>query len=224
MVAKSPSAKSPAKPKAAAKPRAPAKRPDHPKYSFMVSEAIAALKEKTGSSMQAIVKFIEEKYKGKLSPNYKKLAFAQAKKLVTEGKLVKVKASFKLSDELKKEAKAAKPKVAKPVGPAKTSPAAKPKKATSVAKPKKAASAAKPKVASKPKNVVTPKKTAVTAKKVTEKTTPKKVVAAPKVKKSAPAKKATTPKKRSAPKRTKAPVAKKAKKDSPPKAAPASTS
>ncbi|RWR94236.1 histone H1-like protein [Cinnamomum micranthum f. kanehirae] len=35
----------------------------HPPYLKMISEAISSLKERTGSSQQAIAKFIEEKYK-----------------------------------------------------------------------------------------------------------------------------------------------------------------
>ena len=48
-------AKSPAKKKAPAKPKKPAA---HPKYSEMVAKAIAALKERGGSSRQAILKYI----------------------------------------------------------------------------------------------------------------------------------------------------------------------
>jgi hypothetical protein len=48
--------KSPKK-KVAAKPKKPAA---HPKYSEMVGKAIAALKERGGSSRQAILKYIME--------------------------------------------------------------------------------------------------------------------------------------------------------------------
>ena len=48
-------AASPAKKKAEKKP---AKKPaDHPKYSEMIAAAIGALKERSGSSRQAIVKY-----------------------------------------------------------------------------------------------------------------------------------------------------------------------
>ena len=36
---------------------------EHPKYSDMIKAAILALKERTGSSRQAIVKYIKENYK-----------------------------------------------------------------------------------------------------------------------------------------------------------------
>merc|ERR1712048_602424 len=46
--------------KAPAKPKAPAA---HPKYSVMIAAAIAALKDRTGSSRQAILKYICANYK-----------------------------------------------------------------------------------------------------------------------------------------------------------------
>jgi histone H1/5 len=53
---------SPAKvaPKKKAAPKKPA---EHPKYSEMVVAAIAALKERKGSSRQAILKYIQANYK-----------------------------------------------------------------------------------------------------------------------------------------------------------------
>lgn len=71
-------------PKAAA-----SEKPAHPKYEVMVADAIASLKERTGSSNQAITKFVEGKYKG-LPDNWKKLMSVQVKRLVDSGKLVKV--------------------------------------------------------------------------------------------------------------------------------------
>ncbi|KAH9319924.1 hypothetical protein KI387_021693, partial [Taxus chinensis] len=68
----------------------------------MIKEAISALKEKGGSSPRAIAKFMEEKHKAVLPPNYKKTLAVQIKKLVVSGKLTKVKGSFKLSEEAKK--------------------------------------------------------------------------------------------------------------------------
>lgn len=47
-------AAAPAKP--AAKPRAPRKEPVHPTYAEMVKDAIASLKERSGSSLPAISK------------------------------------------------------------------------------------------------------------------------------------------------------------------------
>ena len=46
--------------KKAAKPKAPAA---HPKYSVMIAAAIAALKDRTGSSRQAILKYVCANYK-----------------------------------------------------------------------------------------------------------------------------------------------------------------
>ncbi|KAJ9696599.1 hypothetical protein PVL29_008692 [Vitis rotundifolia] len=67
----------------------------HPPYFQMICEAISSLKERTGSSQQAISKFIEEKYSGTLPPNFNKLLSVQLKRFVKSEKLVKVKNSFK---------------------------------------------------------------------------------------------------------------------------------
>merc|ERR1712111_290357 len=48
------------KAKKATKPKAPAA---HPKYSVMIAAAIGALKDRTGSSRQAILKYIIANYK-----------------------------------------------------------------------------------------------------------------------------------------------------------------
>ncbi|KAI5385681.1 hypothetical protein KIW84_072331 [Lathyrus oleraceus] len=109
-------------------------------------------------------------YLDQLPANFKKLLLQNLKKNVASGKLVKVKASFKLS------AAAKKPAVAKP----KTKPAAKAKavKAKTAAKPKSAA--IKPKPAAKSKAAVKPKSKAKPAKvaKTSTKTSPGKKVAA----------------------------------------------
>lgn len=80
----------------------------------MIKEAIAALKDRTGSSQPAIAKFIEEKYKGALPPNFKKLLSVQLKKFAKSEKLVRVKNSFKIAPAVKKPAASAgeKPKKA----------------------------------------------------------------------------------------------------------------
>merc|ERR1711881_102079 len=49
-----------AKTKKVAKPKAPAA---HPKYSVMIAAAITALKDRTGSSRQAILKYVCANYK-----------------------------------------------------------------------------------------------------------------------------------------------------------------
>ena len=48
--------------KKATKPKLTKKEPSHPKYSEMVTSAITTLKERTGSSRQAILKYIVSTY------------------------------------------------------------------------------------------------------------------------------------------------------------------
>ncbi|GMY17026.1 histone H1-like [Fagus crenata] len=69
----------------------------HPPYFEMISEAILTLKDRTGSSQQAIAKFIEDKYKQVLPTNFKKVLSVQLKKFVKSERLVKIKNSFKVS-------------------------------------------------------------------------------------------------------------------------------
>ena len=54
-------AKAPAK--KVAKPRKPTKPADHPKYNVMIAAAITSLKERGGSSRQAVLKYIMANYK-----------------------------------------------------------------------------------------------------------------------------------------------------------------
>ena len=163
---------SPAK-KAEKKKAAPKKPADHPKYSDMIAAAITALKERTGSSRQAIVKYISANYKvGDSAGTHVKLAL---KRGVASGALKQVKGagasgSFKNAEKPKPKAKK----------PAAKKPAAK--------KVKKA-------VAKKPAAKKTPKKA---AKKTAAKKTPKKAAKKPAAKKPAakkPAKKAAAKKK-----------------------------
>jgi hypothetical protein len=81
----------------------------HPSYLVMIVEAIGALKEQTGSNQYAIAKYLEDKYKDALPANFKKHLTVQLRNLTKAEKLVKVKNSFKLSDELKKPAAGRKP-------------------------------------------------------------------------------------------------------------------
>nr|ACB70304.1 histone 1 [Ornithodoros coriaceus] len=172
-----------------------AKKPaNHPKYTDMVKNAIVALKERGGSSRQAIHKYIMANYDVGKDTKVVNTHLKQAlKRSVQTGVLKRSKGtgasgSFRLADKVEKAPKkkvAVKRPAAKktPVKPkAAKKPAAKPKKAASpkkaAAKPKVAAKAAKPKAAAKPK---TPKKT-----KPVKKASPKK----PKAKKATPAKKA----------------------------------
>ncbi|CAL9147873.1 histone H1-like [Musa acuminata AAA Group] len=97
----------PAKEKKAKVPKSPKDKkrtgskpsaPSHPPYFQMIKEAIVALNDKTGSSPYAIAKFMEEKHKGVLPQNYKKVLAVQLRNFTAKGKLVKVKASFNLSE------------------------------------------------------------------------------------------------------------------------------
>lgn len=208
------SAPSPKKGKAA-KAKKPRTTPSHPKTSDMVNAAITNLKERGGSSLQAIKKYVGATYKvdvEKLSPFIKKYL----KSAVASGALVQTKGkgasgSFKLSSgsgksekkaEGKKKRKAASPKKAT-ASKAKASPAkkSKPSSAAKTAKPKK-------KTAAKP---AAKKATAAAAgekkKKVTAAAKPKKAAKSPKKEK-----KAKAPKKPKSPKPKKASAKKAAKK------------
>ena len=147
----------------AKKPKAPAA---HPPVATMVVAAITVLKERNGSSLAAIKKYMAANYKcdvAKLAPFIRKFL----KKAVEEGKLKQVKASYKV-DKTKVEKpkkkpakKAAKPKKVKT--PKKK--ATKPKK-PKADKPKKEKKAKTPKkAAAKPKKTKTPKKAAAKPKK-----------------------------------------------------------
>ncbi|KAG2574175.1 histone H1-like [Panicum virgatum] len=156
----------PAKTAAAPKPKPAAAKPkaaaaagaSHPPYFEMIKEAITALKERTGSSSHAIAKYMEDKHGPSLPANYKKMLSIQLRGFAAKGKLVKVKASYKLSDAAKKEAPKAKPAAAKTAAPKPAKAAAKPKKsAAAAAKPKKTAAGTKRKAPEK-KVVAKPKK------------------------------------------------------------------
>lgn len=205
----------------AAKPKKPKAAKTHPPVSDMVVNAVKTLKERGGSSLQAIKKFLAAQYKvdvEKLAPfikKYLKSAVEKGQLLQTKGKGAS--GSFKLPAASKKEAapkKAVKPKSAKPKKAAgekkpavKKSVAKKPKAAGSPTKIKKpvAKTAKKPAVAKPAKKAPAKPKTAASAKPKTV-AKPKKA-AAPK--KAAPAKKAAAPKK--APAAKKPAAAKKAK-------------
>jgi|SRR5215475_4446395 len=184
--------------KAAKKPRV---APSHPKTADMVNSAITNLKERGGSSLQAIKKYVASNYKvdvEKLSPFIKKYL----KSAVASGALVQTKGkgasgSFKLNASSgKTEKKAAGKKVKKATSPKKASAKSKasPKKSkpagAKTAKPKKK-SAAKP--AKKPSAAGEKKKKSPAASK------PKKAAKSPKKEK-----KAKAPKKPKSPKPKKA--------------------
>lgn len=133
-----------------------AKKPmEHPKYSDMVITAIKELKERKGSSRQAVAKYVKKEYKVK--DNADTHIKAALKKGVTSGALKQVKGtgasgSFKVADKakVKKPKKAAAKKSSAKKAPKKTV-----KKVKAAKKPKKKvvkkpAAAAKKPVAKKP--------------------------------------------------------------------------
>ena len=81
-------------------PKAP---PVHPTYEVMVKAAIVSLKDRSGSSTQAIAKYLAVTYT--LPDGWKKVLSTQIKKMAASERLLKVKNSFKLGEELKKAPK-----------------------------------------------------------------------------------------------------------------------
>ncbi|KAI3515776.1 hypothetical protein L1887_14680 [Cichorium endivia] len=67
----------------------------HPPYSDMIVQAIVALKEKDGSSRQAIAKYIERHYPN-LPPTHSNLLTHHLKRMKNEGQLTMVKYSYML--------------------------------------------------------------------------------------------------------------------------------
>ncbi|BES89195.1 Histone H1 [Nesidiocoris tenuis] len=179
--AKSPKKRGPKPASGAAKAK-----PSHPTTAQMVTTAVGTLKERGGSSLQAIKKYIGATYKvdtDKLAPFIRKYI----KSAVTSGKLVQTKGSgasgsFKLPGD---EGKKKKPAAAKP----------KAKKPAKVEKKKTPVKAKAPKAAKKTKKPPTTPK----APKPKKATASKVKASAAKPKKPSPAKKAT--KKAAAPKK-----------------------
>ena len=132
--------------------KAAAKKPaDHPKYIDMISAAIIALKERTGSSRQAIVKYIKANYKvGDNADVHVKMALKRgvASGALTQPKGTGASGSFKVvkKTEPKKKPAAKKPAAKKPAAKkpaAKKSGTPKKKTATKKSTPKKKKPAAK---------------------------------------------------------------------------------
>lgn len=178
-----PAAATPKK-KAKTAAKKPKTAPTHPKVADMVTEAITSLKERGGSSLQAIKKHIGSKHKvdlDRLTPfikKYLKSAVASGALIQTKGKGAS--GSFKLSASGQKTKEPGKAKKAKKEG---ASPAKKPKSAAKkTAKPKaKAAEKKKPaakkpaaKKAAKPKSPKKAKPSKPKAPKVKKMKTPKK--------------------------------------------------
>ena len=147
----------------------PAKKPEHPPVAAMVNAALTNLKERKGSSLAAIKKYVAATYKVdavKLAPFIRRYL----KKAVTDGKINQTKGSgasgsFKLVKKTE-EKKPKKPAAAKKPAAKKAAkkPAAKktPKKAKKAApkKEKKAKKAATPKKPKAKKATKSPKKAA----------------------------------------------------------------
>lgn len=162
-----------AKQKKAAKPKAPA---THPKYSEMVIKAITALKERGGSSRQAILKHVMANFNvGNDATPVNARVKTALKRGVAAGALKQTKGtgasgSFRLGEKpaapkkkAVKKPKAKKPKAKKPAGDAAASKAKKaksPKKAKAGKSKPKAKTPKKTKAAAKPKKTKTPKKAA----------------------------------------------------------------
>lgn len=74
---------------------------EHPPLWVMLKAAITNLKDRKGSSRQAIIKYIQSNYKVQSTGKFKSAMKRCISKAVTEGKLLKTKGSFKLSSEEK---------------------------------------------------------------------------------------------------------------------------
>ena len=155
--------------------------PTHPTYAVMVKAAVEALKERSGSSRQAILKYITANYK--LGDDSKKVGVPlrlALKKGIDAGTLKMAKESgkgagcYKIGEKAKEEKKPKKPVAKKPKKETVKKTAKKPVK--KVKTPKKTT----PKKAEKAKKVKTPKKTV--KKPVAKKVPTKKATAKPKKK------------------------------------------
>merc|ERR1712083_1142271 len=157
--------------KKASKPKAPAA---HPKYSVMIAAAITSLKDRTGSSRQAILKYICANYKVDAAKAAVQVRLA-LKRGVAKGALKMARAAGKGAGPYK---------VVKAEKPKKVKKAKKPK----AKKPKKAKKPAK-KAAKKPKKAAKKPAAKKPAKKAAKKPAAKKAAKKPAAKKAAPKKK-----------------------------------
>ena len=163
------------------KAKAKAKPAEHPKYIDMAVAAVTALKERSGSSRQAILKYINANYKVSDSANtHLKGAL---KRGVAAGTLKQVKGagasgSFKVAEKPKpaKKAVAKKPAAKKPAAKKPAAKVAKksPKKAAAKKKPAAKKATPKKKVATKKPAAKKPAAKKPAAKKTPKKKTPKK--------------------------------------------------
>ena len=120
-------------------PKKPAVKPDHPLYAVMIAAAIKALKERGGSSRQAILKYILANNKIADAAKAQVRVKLAIRKMLADKKILPVKGSFKLPKE---------EKVAKPKKKVVKKPAKKAKKPAAAKKPAK--KAAKKPAAKKP--------------------------------------------------------------------------
>ena len=159
---------------------------DHPTFAVMIAAAIAELKERKGSSRQAIEKYVAANYK--VGPKYTGPLKQALKKGVEKGTLVQTKGvgasgSFKIAKAQPEKKPAVKKPAAKKTTAKKTTkkaPAKKTTKKTATKKPaakKTATKNAPAKKAASPKKKAPAKKAAG---KVTKKAAPKKKPAAKK--------------------------------------------
>ena len=173
-------------PETTKKPKAAKKPAEHPTFAVMIAAAIAELKERKGSSRQAIEKYIAANYK--VGPKYTGPMKQALKKGVEKGTLVQVKGvgasgSFKIAKAQPEKKPAVKKPAAKKTTAKKTTkkaPAKKTTKKTATKKPaakKTATKKAPAKKAASPKKKAPAKKAAG---KVTKKAAPKKKPAAKK--------------------------------------------
>lgn len=165
----------------AKKKAAPKKPAEHPKYIDMIVAAIVALKERTGSSRQAIVKYIKANYKvGDNADVHVKMALKRgvASGALSQPKGTGASGSFKVvkKAEPKKKPAAKKPAAKKPAAKKTAAKKSTPKKKKPAAKKASSAKKAAKKPAKKPAKKAVAKKPAA-------KKTPKKKTAAKKAKK-----------------------------------------
>ncbi|KAK6033240.1 linker histone H1 and H5 family protein [Ostertagia ostertagi] len=178
----------------ASKPKSAKKTPSHPTYAAMIKKSITELKDRSGSSKAAILKYILAHYK--LGDNVAKVnnqLRLALKRAVLSGELKQVKGagangSFRLGEKKSAAPKTAKKPAAKKTATKKPATAS-PKKPKT---PKKAAAAKKPKAEKKAK---TPKKAKAPKAKTAKKPVAAKDAAKPKTPKKAKASKPKTAKK-----------------------------
>ena len=168
--------------KAPAKPKKPAA---HPKYTEMIAAALGSLKERGGSSRQAVLKYIMAHYNvGKdervVNQHLKMALRASVKKgVLKQSKGTGATGSFRLGEKKASPKKAVEKKVKK---------AKSPKKAKKPKSPAKAKKAKKPVVAKAKKPKAAPKAKKPAAVKAKKAKTPVKAKKAAKPKKAAPKK------------------------------------